>query len=130
MTALCTRKPYVSRVRCEGSALTAEMGKVLGITNVGELAKNLFSIDGWQDKYYLPNATGSTNNNWDTTGYINIENGKTYSFRIGTKIPTSVYNYYTLWDENKSYLGLATYDTSTGTLTINNANAKYLRISI
>ena len=49
MTALFTRKRYVSKVRCEGNALSAEMGKVLaemiGDTSTYEVEGNLMPFD-------------------------------------------------------------------------------------
>lgn len=47
VTALFTRKRYVSKVRCEGNAISAQMGKVLG-----SMLGRVFNINDNKTKVY------------------------------------------------------------------------------
>lgn len=105
MTAQCTRKRYVSKVRCEGNALSAEMGKVLadGLDKAFENWKDsgssedevLYQVTAANFKLLASNALINEGDHIQ----LKVENGSgTYTFYI----------YYTTSTNPKSVLGSVT----------------------
>ena len=79
MTALFTRKRYVSKVRCEGNALSAEMGKVLNDRTCPTATVSIPFDGGGR---YIARADGAVKNNsgWVSTQYIEVNEGDEFIY--------------------------------------------------
>ena len=92
MTALFTKKQSGSKVRCEGNALTAEMGKVLGneVDTLKGIIKFQNNAEDASGKYIYKNGAIYDGSGWSVSREISLNAGETINVTVSTLNTNSI----------------------------------------
>lgn len=128
MTALFTRKRYVSKVRCEGNALSAEQGKVLkDLIDSQEKEINGEVQNYIQGYYYKNNGNVFVDNTFAVqTDYTPVVNGDKITFNSGVVKSLACL---CLYHSDKSFLGYYGCSSVPRTITLTAEGVAFVRIS-